>query len=279
MSKIRRVLVSSVQRFFETDKGRSLIYRFLDRHDLILCRRFPDHMLLFPTWDYIGRHLLKHGEYQRLLIHKAIELARDARRLPQGGIMLEIGANIGTHTIYASLEHDFKCQIALEPDPRTFDLLQRNIALNNLSGRVLALNTAAGSNPGHLPFVQDVFNFGASHIAQSANETTISVEVDTIDNILQKNKKDPRDVRLVWMDVEAFELEVLNGMSKLLSQKPVMLMEFNPHDYSEGKQALIADILYQFYERILYYNEDTFVPVEKDALVAMRHQTDILALE
>lgn len=278
MSIIKRILIHKILRFYETDRGRNLIYRFLDRHDLVLCRRFPDHMLLFPTWDYIGRHLLKHGEYQRSLIHKAIELARDASRLPKGGIMLEIGANIGTHSIYAALEHEFECQIALEPDPRTFELLQRNIALNNLNGRILALNTAAGSGPGHLPFVQDMFNFGASHIANSVNETTISVQVDTIDNLLEKNKKDPKDVRLVWIDVEAFELEVLSGMKNLLAQKPMIVMEFNPQGYSVEKQAHIVEILYEFYGQILYYSEETFVPIEKDALAALHHQTDILAL-
>lgn len=78
--------------------------------------------------------------------------------------VVDIGANIGLHSIILR-----KCGFevrAYEPDPKHFEILQRNLALNNCSS-VQVFNAAVSSQAGVMEFVRVLGNTTASHLAGS----------------------------------------------------------------------------------------------------------------
>jgi len=123
--------------------------------------------------------------------------------------VLDIGANIGLHSIILG-----KCGYevrAYEPDPRHFEILKRNLALNGCSN-VQAFNTAVSSEAGEMEFVRIVGNTTASHLAGSKPNPygeleRFPVKVEAIEPLIGW-------ADLIKLDVEGHEKEVLLATSR-----------------------------------------------------------------
>ena len=118
--------------------------------------------------------------------------------------VLDLGANIGLHSIILS-----KCGFevrAYEPDPQHFEILQRNLALNNCSN-VEPFNAAVSSKAGVMEFVRMLGNTTASHLAGSkpnpyGDLERFPVKVEAIEPLITW-------ADLIKLDVEGHEKEVL----------------------------------------------------------------------
>jgi FkbM family methyltransferase len=157
-----------------------------------------------------------------LRIHRLLE-----RWVKQGSIVIDVGANIGYNTIHAArLAGPTGRVVALEPTPDTFAVLQHNIAASDLDNIVIKA-VAAGRVAG----TQDFFVRGATSAVNSlypeshyAHVTSVlRVPVVRLDDIVAG----AADV--VKIDVEGAELDVLEGMSRLLDNPGVVLIvEWHP---------------------------------------------------
>ena len=118
--------------------------------------------------------------------------------------VLDAGANIGLHSIILS-----KCGFevrAYEPDPKHFEILQRNLALNNCSN-VQTFNAALSIRAGEMEFVRVLGNTLGSHLAGSkANPygdlERFPVKVETFEPLITW-------ADLIKLDVEGHEKEIL----------------------------------------------------------------------
>lgn len=78
-------------------------------------------MRLYPG-QYIDERIYVDGIYEK----RFLEFLR--RRIPRGGVMLDVGANIGNHALYlADLFDEVHC---FEPSPKAADRLEENIGLS-----------------------------------------------------------------------------------------------------------------------------------------------------
>src|SRR5262249_58267278 len=96
----------------------------------------------------VGAGLRGEGGWQRGEIDTAVEVLSAAQRLPANAVFVDVGAHIGTHTIYALRTGRFARAIAFEPAPRNADLLVRNLEANGLSQAAVVVPQAAGAAPG-----------------------------------------------------------------------------------------------------------------------------------
>jgi tRNA G37 N-methylase Trm5 len=72
--------------------------------------------------------------------------------ISEGNTVLDIGANVGTHTLaFAELVGLSGQVVAIEANPPTFVLLSNNIVQNNLVGRVTAIQAVAGDRTDLVP--------------------------------------------------------------------------------------------------------------------------------
>src|SRR6478672_202977 len=99
--------------------------------------------MLYNIHDmYIGRSLDLYGEYSE----GEVEVFRQI--VQPGHVVVEVGANLGAHTVFLSQQVGQKgVVVAFEPQRIVYQTLCANLALNNLPN-VFALQQAAGSRPG-----------------------------------------------------------------------------------------------------------------------------------
>lgn len=156
-------------------------------------------------------------------LHEFFDMAFLLHYLRPGDTFLDVGANVGSYTILASGVIGAK-SISLEPVPSTFSLLEKNLHLNQLQGKVAALNAGAGADASTLTFSADEDT--TNHVVASGEkpEKTITAATVTVDSLCM----DLAPV-LVKIDVEGFETEVLKGMEKTLANASLsaIIIELN----------------------------------------------------
>ncbi len=114
----------------------------------------------------IGRSVYASGDWDPLM-EGVVYDALDAYRQPyRGRTFLEVGANFGVYALPAVAQHDFGRAVAYEPDPVSFDLLQRNIERNALGSRVTAHQAALSAAPGELTLKLGAHNAGDNRIIE-----------------------------------------------------------------------------------------------------------------
>ena len=141
--------------------------------------------------------------------------------------VMDIGANIGvTASVFA--RHTRGPIFVIEPSPVIFPYLEATVAANG-TGDVRARNVALGREEGKLHFFADKTAGAASHLitdATLARKSDIEVEVTTLDALAKAEGIDRLD--LIKLDVEGFELDVLEGGRETLARlKPAVFLEFN----------------------------------------------------
>ena len=95
----------------------------------------------------VGSWLIWHGGWQRREIITAVELLSAAGRLSRDTVFVDVGAHIGTHTVYALRTGRFARAVAFEPAPRNARLLAMNLELNGLAGTAVGrIRKAAGAD-------------------------------------------------------------------------------------------------------------------------------------
>jgi FkbM family methyltransferase len=172
----------------------------------------------------------------------------------QGDIVVDIGAHIGLYTIISSKRVGTNGKvIAIEADPGNFEMLNRNIKLNQLTN-VIALNYAAYSKETkiklYLPSGESGFTKYNTIVSDWANNEDKFVEVNanTLDYLLQLNQIREEEVNWIKIDVEGAEFEVLKGATNVLSKSKdiALLMELHgpPNVYRPKVQEFLN--LYNF---------------------------------
>ena len=171
--------------------------------------------------DHVGDKIARQGLYEKENLQLFLALLA---RLP-APVVLDIGANIGNHTLafatQAARVHSF------EPIPSILALLRHNVsqnALDNVQIHPLALSDQTGEATIHL--VKDG-NVGASSFDQRNHATeAVTVRKAIGDDYLAAHGITRVD--FVKIDVEAHELYVLRGLLGTLRRDlPLITLEWN----------------------------------------------------
>ncbi len=216
-----------------------------------------DHHLTFSPHDYIGRKVFRKSHFDRDKVNRLLSIMRERNLLRADGVLLELGANIGTQSLYFALSRSFKTIVSVEPDPRNFKLLSVNINQNNLGERIKAFNVAVGESEGKIDFYMNGKNHGkSSAIRQSASDAKIQVDVKPAPAILQEAGVSTEEISLIWMDIEGYEPVASRSMIELLARRTPFYMEFSPVFYGEEGTRRFTGELSEHYENCIAFFED-----------------------
>lgn len=157
------------------------------------------------------------------------------RELEPDMTVLDLGANIGyTILLEAKCLDERGLIFAVEPDPRNFRLLEKNVNINGLGKIVqlyqLAMAERSGSGVLHIAPASNLNTMvGQPHLNESFCE--LQVPVMSLDDFMI----DKKPFNFLRMDIEGYEVEVLRGAMKTLSSAPgpvKIFFEAHPQFYS-----------------------------------------------
>lgn len=202
---------------------------------------------------YIGRAMQLYGEYSE---HEWQVLSAFAG---SGRDAVEVGANIGTHTVPLArlLGSRGRRLLAVDAQRAVFQMLCANIALNGLLN-VQAENVACSDVSGWVTFDEPDYaslgNFGAVEMKPSGGAHR--VRAIPLDELVPAGM----DVGLVKLDVEGFEQKVLEGARGTVKRcRPVIYLENDRPQNSRSLIELLWSMDYEmWWHRPLLYRPDNF---------------------
>ncbi len=202
-------------------------------------RRCRHGMMLYNLNDIcLGTMLEKYGEFSE----GETDIFRQL--LQPGTTAVEVGANIGAHTIsIAQFVGPQGRVLAFEPQRSIFQLLCANLALNGIE-QVEAHWAAAGSTLGTIavPRLDSRArqNFGALEIG--GPQPGDQVRLVTLDSF------ELPACHLIKIDVEGMEAEVIRGASETIRRhKPVIYVENDREEKSPAMIELLHELDYRCY--------------------------------
>jgi FkbM family methyltransferase len=170
----------------------------------------------------------------------------------EDSVCLDVGANIGCHTLTMAHRAPYGRVYAFEPNPATFERLMFNIRLNNLKN-VSPLNLAISHQTGVSSFFvpdQDDCNQSKSSMIYSKTRgvvNEISVKAAQVKDIPELNNLAGCD--LIKIDVEGYELICLKELGGVINQfLPVIIFEYDPQTWGQARASLeeVEGILPQY---------------------------------
>ena len=207
---------------------------------------------VIPSDSVIGASLLTHGSFEE----KEVKTVRDFLTTEYGFTakqFIDIGANIGTHLIYALRTGLFDYGVAFEADPTNYDLLVRNIRHNTLDERSRAFHIAITNRAGTITLEQAPDNLGDHRIRidgpqlsynyyNEDNRKTVCLASESLDNLDAEHQLTIDSNSLLWLDVQGHEGHVLEGARSLIERKRIkfLVTEFWPYGLqrSSGKHKI-----------------------------------------
>jgi len=179
-------------------------------------------------------------------LHEFADMAFTLHFLRPDDLFMDVGANIGSYTLLASGVCKARA-ISFEPDPETMALLQRNIDLNGLHGRVVLEEAAVGADEGEVELTKGLDT--CNHVTKANEGTTQRVSMRTLDRVAALNPP-----IMIKVDVEGHEAEVLRGARAVLDSpvlKAVITEGQRPADIAPLLSAGFAQYEYDPFRRML----------------------------
>lgn len=194
--------------------------------------------------DRIGSLIQSHGNYEKEVL-RCIKTLVERLDISEG-LALDVGANIGNHTLY--LSHIFAKVMAFEPSNSVSLVLKANV-IRNRRDNIEVICCGLGHENGRA-MVNELSseNTGMVELIMLAGEDNVdAINVCRGDDLIF-DKGMP--VRFVKIDVEGMEVSVLQGM-KMCIERDKPLIAFESRCSVEGNDVMdcLTKMKYQhFYE-------------------------------
>tara|TARA_B100000212_G_scaffold340756_1_gene322162 strand:+ start:1159 stop:2028 length:870 start_codon:yes stop_codon:yes gene_type:complete len=221
--------------------------------------------LAILSFDHIGNIINIYGKYEDELLAFLEEFIK--KNIPnfKDLSVLDIGANIGNHSIFFS--KFFEKVYAFEPNSLTYDLLKINAKYYCEKKNIEIFKFGLSDSKGKFYLSTNKSNLGGSHII-SKNElknnlkNKISlIEVKRADQI---NSLRLAKIGLIKIDIEGHELKALLGSKNIIKEnRPIILFEQHEKEIKNGSSKVInylKNLGYSFYiiNKKFYFGENRF---------------------
>jgi len=234
-------------------------------------------LFISPNNGTVDEYIYLYGIYEPSILDVI------AKYLKKDDVFIDIGANIGQHSMFAAsiVEKNGKVY-SFEPIPRIYKQLLDSVHINKFNNIVNVYNLALGEKDNVQTLYISSKNIGGSSLikTQGADEK-IEVKMTKGDNILLQLQQ----VNFIKIDVEGYEYEALSGISATLEHHhPIIILEFNGELYNRNSNhgdkiiTLLNNLGYSLYD--IGDNMKKIVDKENflGLFVTQKAQTDILCL-
>ena len=222
-------------------------------HEAVTIQTAQGRLTMSTRDDGIAAALFRWRQYEYAYSLDALRFLKSAGFLPREHVcMLDVGANIGVISTGLLLANEIESAVAIEPEPRNFELLLKNIEQNGLAARARCLQMALGEGQATLTMELSPSNPGDHRIrvAPTADATelqneslrrTVQVQSLTLKQIVEL--PEVRDLArakpsLLWIDVQGYEGYVFSGGNDVLGVGMPAVSEVWPYGIHRAGMSL-----------------------------------------
>ena len=182
------------------------------------------------------------------LFNKEPETLEWIDRMASGAVLWDIGANVGTYSIYAAVARKANVY-AFEPSVFNLEFLARNIKLNEVAQRITILPIALSNRNqvnemrltstiwgGALSTFGETYDGNGDPIQQSFGYKIPGLTMDTVKDVFQIPQPD-----FLKIDVDGIEALILDGGKNILAKTNSILIEINDDfkDQAQNSERLL----------------------------------------
>jgi FkbM family methyltransferase len=191
--------------------------------------------------DVIGRVTFAYRGFDEAAMHALVRVLgeRTGSSEPlRGRTIVDVGANIGTTSIYALRRFGAARAIAFEPEPGNLALLRQNLWANELADAVDVRELALSDADGTVEFEISPENSGDHRVRVGGGDAgemgeqdrrVIPVPARRLDGLIAAGELPLDDVALVWIDVQGHEAHVLAGATAVFDAGIPVSIEYWPY--------------------------------------------------
>lgn len=207
------------------------------------------------THNHIDKYVYYFGAYERGMLHFIEETLKNSKEK----VFLDIGANIGHHTLFASR---FANQVfSFEPYEKVRVSIEEKVRSNNIQN-VKILPFALGEQEEELTFFEPSdANTGTGSFVEGFMEANQNNGLKLLirDGASVLEELNVKNISLIKIDTEGFEPSVLQGLLPVLKKfKPTIIMEFSSgSDKNFSDKIELKNFLRDEYEMSLLDNPNT----------------------
>jgi FkbM family methyltransferase len=221
--------VSHGRRFTSTEEYKRKLFAqlFSISQDHVAHKR---KQLVVFSFDFIGHYINLDGIFEKGELDTVFQwLSKNSSAF--SGIAIDVGANIGNHSLYFSDYYD--SVYSFEPNPRTFQVLKIN---SQLVKNVKCFDYGISSENRSANLNVYANNIGHSDIADEATQDTVAIKLSKLDTAIDSDVK----VKLLKIDVEGHEYQAILGSKAVIeANMPVILFEQLSSEFEGGSSKVI----------------------------------------
>jgi FkbM family methyltransferase len=162
--------------------------------------------------DWISDDICRYGVWEPDLTRSIITHAR------RGGVLIDVGANLGYFSLLWAVARADNRVYAIEPSPRIFAKLTRNVRLNRLEDRVRACEIALSDRDGRGCFSPGpVEQTGWGGLTDAPAPDTIEVQIARFDSLFASHSY----IDVLKIDAEGCDTRVLHGAERMLRERRI----------------------------------------------------------
>jgi len=186
--------------------------------------------------------------------------------IKNGGVFLDIGANVGYYSLMAAKLGATKI-IAVEPNPIVLDRFKINIKFNGFDSKIKTFQIGIGAKRTTMELRLSDVDMGSSSIVNSKlNSDKIKIKIIPLSELLKKEVITKIDV--LKIDIEGFEDRALFPYFKTLDKKlypRLILMEDSSQ--KDWEQNIYEWLLANGYRVLARTRGNTLITTEKNRLI------------
>lgn len=208
----------------------ALVKRFMEKRLKRLAEKYgsAEHKMAVFAHDFVGTSINLFGRLERDEIEDLFLFLAPVMGQIAQGTALDIGANIGNHTLVFA-ERFARVQ-AFEPNPDVFSILTFNC---RSAPNVHLNNFGLGEARREARMVEGVGNLGTSRVlGETEGADGLSIRLETLDRTFE-NATD--DITFIKIDVEGYEENVIRGGLAMLRRcRPLIVLEQHRSEFAGG---------------------------------------------
>ncbi|AUX21452.1 uncharacterized protein SOCEGT47_019360 [Sorangium cellulosum] len=224
---------------------------------------FDDKVTVFRVTnalDYIQRPLCAGRFYEahQLIVH--------ANFIYRNCVVLDVGANIGNHTLFYAMHTGARLIYPFEPNPVARAVFEENLGSNDVGARVDSryLRNAVGAERS-VVFIGGIpdNNLGATQVVSRPSEAG-SAGAEPVDCVRLDDLEFDGRVGFMKIDVEGMEMDVLDGARELIERdRPTIAMEVdraNEHAFWSWVAGVNYHVVHAFFD---YHVNKNYIVIPK----------------